>query len=126
MLPPPAPISDTSMNGSLIGWPPPLTSLLLRLIPAPTSYSLVRTGRPFSTIAAFAVVPPMSSEISCGCPVSRPRYAQAMTPAAGPDSTRWAGFRSAVSGVSVPPADWITSSGAVIPAPRSCAAREAM
>ena len=32
-------------------------------MPAPTSYSLVRTGSPSSTIAAFAVVPPMSSEI---------------------------------------------------------------
>ena len=61
------------MNGSLIGWPPPLTSLLERLMPAPTSYSLVRTGWPSSTIAAFAVVPPMSSEISWRRPVSRPR-----------------------------------------------------
>ena len=56
------------MNGSLIAWPPPLTSLLLRLIPAPTSYSLVRAGRPSSRSAAFAVVPPMSSEIRFGRP----------------------------------------------------------
>ena len=38
-----------------------------------------------------------------------------MTPAAGPDSIRCAGLRLAVSGVSVPPADCITSSLASIP-----------
>ena len=36
-LPPPAPISDTSITGSLSAYPPPITSLLERLIPAPTS-----------------------------------------------------------------------------------------
>ena len=61
------------MNGSRIAWPPPLISRLLRLIPAPTSYSEVLTGWPSSRIAAFAVVPPMSSEITFGIPASRAR-----------------------------------------------------
>ena len=87
--------------------------------PAPTSYSLVRAGRPSSTSAALAVVPPMSSEIRFGRPVSRPSWPHAMTPAAGPDSTRCAGFRAAIAGGSVPPLDCMISSGASIPASRS-------
>ena len=68
--------------------------------------------------AALAVVPPMSSEIRLGRPVSRPSWPQAMTPAAGPDSTRCAGFRAAIAGGSVPPLDCMISSGASMPASR--------
>ena len=35
-------------------------------MPPPISYSVVRTGSPLSSIAAFAVVPPMSNEIMFG------------------------------------------------------------
>ena len=52
-------------------------------------------------------------------PVRRPSWLHAMTPAAGPDSTRCAGFRAAIAGGSVPPLDCMISSGASIPAPRS-------
>ncbi len=84
MLPPPAPISERSTNGRRIGCPPPLIRRLLRLMPAPISYSLVRTGSPASSIAALAVVPPMSSEMRFSIPVERAMWAQATTPAAGP------------------------------------------
>ena len=86
------------------------------MIPAPTSYSDVFTGNPSSRIAAFAVVPPMSSEITFGIPAARARKAQATTPAAGPDSTRCAGFRIAASALMTPPLDCMIWSGAVIPA----------
>ena len=88
---------------------------LLRLIPAPTSYSDVFTGWPSSRMAAFAVVPPMSSEITLGIPAARARKAQATTPAAGPDSTRCAGFRIAASALIRPPLDCMIWSGAEIP-----------
>ncbi len=39
-----------------------------------------------------------------------------MTPAAGPDSTRCAGFRIAASALITPPLDCMIWSGAVIPA----------
>ena len=48
------------MTGSFRAWPPPIASLLLRLMPAPTSKSEVFTTAPSSTIDALAVVPPMS------------------------------------------------------------------
>ena len=114
------------MNGSRIAWPPPLTSRLLRLIPAPTSYSDVFTGKPSSRIAAFAVVPPMSSEIRLGMPVSRARKAQATTPAAGPDSTRCAGLRIAAAALIRPPLDCMICSGAEIPASASLDSSERM
>ena len=85
-------------------------------MPAPTSYSEVFAGWPSSRIAAFAVVPPMSSEITLGSPAARARQAQATTPAAGPDSTRCAGFADRASALMRPPLDCMIWSGAEIPA----------
>ncbi len=84
-------------------------------MPPPISYSVVRTGSPSSSMAALAVVPPMSKEMTLVRPVTRARWAQAITPAAGPDSTRYAGRRCAAAGLIVPPADCMISSGAVMP-----------
>ena len=85
-------------------------------MPAPTSYSVVRAGSPSSTIAAFAVVPPMSNEITLPRPAERAMSAQAMTPAAGPDSTRNAGFCAAAAADIVPPFDCMMCKGPVTPA----------
>jgi hypothetical protein len=80
-------------------------------------------------IAAFAVVPPMSKEITFGQPMRRAMRAHAITPAAGPDSTMLAGLIAAADAVMTPPYDCITRSGASTPrpaiwrpsAPRYCA-----
>jgi hypothetical protein len=58
----------------------------------------------------------MSSEITLSIPVARARNAHATTPAAGPDSTRCAGFRIAASALISPPLDCMIWSGAEIPA----------
>src|SRR5438067_455466 len=62
-------------------------------MPAPTSYSAARCSWPPSTIAALAVVPPMSRVIRSrrGMSARRARSSAAITPAAGPDSTMWMG-----------------------------------
>ena len=64
----------------------------------------------------FAVVPPMSNEMTSSLPITLPRFADAMTPAAGPDSTMKTGFRAAAPAPNTPPLDCITSSSAETPA----------
>ena len=84
-------------------------------MPAPTSYSVVRAGSPFSTMAALAVVPPMSNEITLSSPAERAMLAQAITPAAGPDSTRNAGLAAAAAADIVPPFDCMMCRGPITP-----------
>ena len=87
-------------------------------------YSVVMRGVPFCTSEVFAVVPPMSSAITLGSPMSWPMKAAPMTPATGPDSTRWIGAVSAAAKVALPPLDCITwSTWAFIPMPTSSTAR---
>ena len=74
----------------------------------PTSYSDVVLTSPASIRLAFAVVPPMSNEITFGSPSWRPASAAAITPAAGPDSTAIAGIRSPSATVNTPPEEPIT------------------
>ena len=88
MLPPPAPTSARSITGVESTYPPPLITLLAIEIGAPTSYSDARAGRPFSTSADFAVVPPMSRVTTSPSPRRVAIDAAATTPAAGPDSRR--------------------------------------
>ncbi|OGL13924.1 MAG: hypothetical protein A3F92_02770 [Candidatus Rokubacteria bacterium RIFCSPLOWO2_12_FULL_71_22] len=79
--PPPAPISTRSIAWMFIGSPLPGAF--------PTRWSsnaVVVYGRPFSTSASFAVVPPMSNAIRSRWPVSSPYAAAISAPAAGPDS----------------------------------------
>ena len=85
-LPPPAPTSARSMNGTLSAYPPPLESRLLAEIPAATSNSAVKCGRPPSTSDALAVVPPMSNVMTAvdARAAARARRA-AMTPGGRPD-----------------------------------------
>ena len=85
----------------------------------PTSYSLVMVGVPCSTSPALAVVPPMSKDRMLSNPRVSPRYADTMTPAAGPDSTMNTGLERAASKVSTPPLLCITSSCPASPASRS-------
>src|SRR5690606_36002416 len=94
---------------------PPLTSLLDRLIPAPTSYSVVRAGSPSSIRAALAVVPPISKLIMLGSLLPETRRAQAITPAAGPDSTSDAARFTAELRRMMPPPECIISIGQLIP-----------
>ena len=115
MLPPPAPISDTSMTGSFSACPLPLVSWLLRLMPDPTSYSEVLATAPFSTIDALAVVPPISRVMIFGYPPSAADVAAPMTPAAGPDSTMLAGFFKMASVPMTPPLDCMIRKDAPTP-----------
>jgi hypothetical protein len=92
------------MNGSRIAWPPPLISRLLRLIPAPTSYSEVLTGWP-SSDRGLGRRPAHVERDHVGDARLAREEAQATTPAAGPDSTRCAGFRIADSALIRPPLD---------------------
>jgi len=62
----------------------------------------------------------MSNEITLPSPAARAMSAQAMTPAAGPDSTRNAGFSVAAAADMVPPFDCMMCSGPLTPAPLSC------
>ena len=73
MVPPPALTSLMSMTGMRSGWPSAWYSSVVWTIPP-------------STMAHFAVVPPMSKEISRPAPRMRARLAQPVAPAAGPDS----------------------------------------
>ena len=93
-------------------------------MPAPTSYSVVVAGSPPSTIAALAVVPPMSKEITLSSPAARATAAQAITPAAGPDSTMHAGREAVADADIVPPLDCMICSGARTPLSRSRAASD--
>jgi hypothetical protein len=63
-----------------------------------------------------AVVPPMSNERMSGRSSVSPRYAEAITPAAGPDSTMKTGRVRATSELKTPPLDCITRSFAWTPA----------
>ena len=88
ILPPPAPISDISINGSFTAYPAPLVYLLDKFIPEPTSYSDVLLGSKFSIIAVFAVVPPISRVITSLIFFFLANSTAAITPAAGPDSSK--------------------------------------
>jgi hypothetical protein len=61
----------------------------------------------------------MSKERMSGSPSVSPRYADAISPAAGPDSTMKTGRRAAASAPKTPPLDCITSSFASTPASAS-------
>ncbi len=56
----------------------------------------------------FAVVPPMSSASTFGCPVRRPTSAAPQKPLEGPDSTIVIGIARAPSTVSTPQFDCMT------------------
>src|SRR2546426_12472427 len=102
MEPPPAPISTMSTTGTFTGYPGKVrvwNSL----------YSVVTFGVLASTREHFAVVPPMSREITLGSPTSRPTAAAPITPATGPDSMSWIGRRLARAKVVVPRSEEHTS-----------------
>ena len=84
-----------------------------------TWYSSVVCTWPRSTIAHFAVVPPMSNEISRAAPNTVARRAQPVTPAAGPDSIVCTGFERAASSEKAPPFDSVTRSWPPKPRPSS-------
>ena len=66
----------------------------------------------------------MSNEITLPRPAERAMLAQAITPAAGPDSTKKAGFSAAAAADMVPPLDCMMCSGPSMPAALSCADSE--
>ena len=73
---------------------------------SPSSRTVVRPG----SGPTLAVVPPMSKDRMSGRPSVSPRWAEAITPAAGPDSTMNTGRTAAASEPKMPPLDCITSS----------------
>ena len=82
--PPPEPTSAMSIDGTLSMYPPPLTKREGAEIPSRNSYSVTVCGSPPSTIAAFAVVPPMSKTMRSLAPIEDPSRAAPATPPAGP------------------------------------------
>ena len=68
------------------------------------------SARPFSIRQAFAVVPPMSKEITSALPAAAPKNAVARPPPAGPLSNMRIGKARAVSSDSRPPAECISVS----------------
>jgi hypothetical protein len=64
---------------------------------------------------AFAVVPPMSNEITFRSPIAWAIALAPITPPTGPDSTRWIGTRCACANVVVPPFDCIEYVGQASP-----------
>lgn len=85
---------------------------------SPMVLSVPTRGVP-STTAMSAMVPPMSRVTSSRRPASSPTRDAASTPAAGPESIVLTGFRAASRSGSVPPLDWVTVTGALIPRLRS-------
>ena len=81
----------------------------------PTWKSWVIVGVPCRTIPAFAVVPPMSNEMTSSNPAVCPTIPAAMTPAAPPDSTVSTGWRAARAADITPPLDSMISTGQVMP-----------
>jgi hypothetical protein len=92
-----------SITGALIGKPLPRLKRCTRA----ASIIVATSIRPSSTKHAFAVVPPISKEITLSLPAVLPNNAVASPPPAGPDSSRRIGNRRAISGEARPPADWI-------------------
>ena len=86
------------------------------MMPAPTEYSWARVTSPSSTIAAFAVVPPMSKVMIFGRRFARASACAPTTPPAGPDSMMWIGRSADAASVVRPPFDCISSSRARTPA----------
>ena len=84
-------------------------------MPSRNSYSVTICGSPPSTIAAFAVVPPMSNTIRSAAPIAGPSRAAPATPPAGPEPTAKTGRSRAVPMPIIPPLDAITCTGAVTP-----------
>ncbi len=70
-----------------------------------------------------ALVPPTSMEITSPLPAERATLTAPITPAAGPESTVWTGWRTQVGALVTPPSDFMMRSGAFTPsassAPRS-------
>ena len=87
MLPPPAPISTNSTVVIQTGRP--LPGAKRRSLAA--SKEKDTSGFPSSTIANFAVVPPISNASSLFSPAFPPISAADNAPAAGPDSSNWTG-----------------------------------
>src|SRR5205085_117312 len=81
--------------------------------------SFVTDGWPSWISPTLAVVPPMSKERMSGRSIVLPRYAAAITPAAGPDPTMNTGRRAAACELKTPPLGCITSSLASAPASES-------
>ena len=86
------------------------------MMPAPTEYSCARVTSPSSTIAAFAVVPPMSKLMIFGRLLARASACAPTTPPAGPDSMIWTGRSTAAASVVRPPFDCMSSTRARTPA----------
>jgi hypothetical protein len=77
--------------------------------------SWVMAGLPSRTMPAFAVVPPMSNEMTSAAPTLLPTIPAAATPAAPPDSTVATGRRAAAEADITPPLDSMISTGQRIP-----------
>src|SRR3954464_3360922 len=92
--PPPAPISIMSMTGALIGRPEPRLKRCTRAASIVDATSMF----PFSIRQAFAVVPPMSNEMTLFWPANWPNKAVARPPPAGPDSSSRIGNLRAAAG----------------------------
>ena len=89
------------------------------MMPAPTEYSCARATSPSSTIAAFAVVPPMSNVMIFGSRLARASACAPTTPPAGPDSMMCIGSAAAAASVVRPPFDCMRSTRARTPASSS-------
>ena len=85
------------------------------MMPAPTEYSAARVTAPSSTIAAFAVVPPMSKVMIFGSAFARASACAPTTPPAGPDSMMFIGRSIAAPSVLRPPFDCMSSTRAGMP-----------
>src|SRR5215831_9355705 len=75
-------------------------------MPAATAYSCARVSSPCSTIAALAVVPPMSKVMTFLSCFARASACAPTTPPAGPDSMMWIGRAIAADGVQIVGDDW--------------------
>ena len=94
MLPPPAPMALTSIEGDFIGNP----AIFL---------SIVKKGFPSSTSDTSVLVPPTSNAIRLFWFASIPMAVAPTTPAAGPDKQVFTGNFVAIGMVSRPPFEWI-------------------
>ncbi len=104
-LPPPAPISTRSTDGTDTGKPEPFLNRYMRA----TSKVVVSSGSKSLMRQDLAVVPPMSKHSRRRSPSLRANHEPASAPAAGPDSTRRIGTRAASAAETTPPFDSIIS-----------------
>ena len=120
MLPPPAPISISSIVEMLTGRPLPSAKRFARL--ASNSYTM--SGSPSSTMASLAVVPAHVEREHVVHPGAAAEQRARERAGRGPDSSSWIGTRFASATWVSPPFESIMKSGALMPSvPISAASR---